>query len=56
MVETPEGVTLKPVEQEPSLARVGGFLVYTGEVPPDFDVVRAIADEREARDRKVLGM
>ena len=56
ILETSEGMTLKPLGQKSSLERIGRFLVYTGEVPEDFDVVKAIADEREARDRKILGM
>lgn len=55
MVETPEGVTLKPADRESCLVRKGGFLVYTGEVPAGFDVVKAIEEERESRDRKIPG-
>jgi AbrB family looped-hinge helix DNA binding protein len=56
LLETPEGVTLKPAERKSAWARKGGFLVYTGEVPPGFDVVKAIEEEREARDRKIWGL
>ena len=55
MLETPEGVTLKPANQESSLVRKGNFLVFTGELPAGFDIVKAIEEEREARDRKILG-
>jgi len=55
MTETPDGVTLKMAEQGSPLARVGKLLVYTGEVPADFDIVKAIDEEREARDWKNLG-
>jgi AbrB family looped-hinge helix DNA binding protein len=55
VVETPEGVTLKPAERKSSLTRIGRLLVYTGEVPAGFDVVKAIEDDREAQDRKNLG-
>jgi AbrB family looped-hinge helix DNA binding protein len=55
MLETPDGVTLKPVDQKSCLVRKGRFLVYTGEVPAGFDVVKAIEEEREAQDRKNLG-
>jgi AbrB family looped-hinge helix DNA binding protein len=55
VLETPDGVTLKPAEQKSSLARIGRLLVYTGEVPAGFDVVKAIEEEREAQDRKNLG-
>ena len=55
MLETPEGVTLKPADQESCLVRKGKFLVFTGELPAGFDIVKAIEEEREARDRKILG-
>jgi AbrB family looped-hinge helix DNA binding protein len=55
VLETPEGVTLKPAGRKSSLERIGRLLVYTGEVPAGFDVVKAIEEEREAQDRKNLG-
>ncbi len=55
VVETPEGVTLKPADQKSSFTRIGKLLVYTGEVPDGFDVVKAIEEEREAQYRKNLG-
>jgi AbrB family looped-hinge helix DNA binding protein len=55
VLETPDGVTLKPAERKSSLERIGRFLVYTGEVPAGFDVVKAVEEEREAQDRKNLG-
>jgi AbrB family looped-hinge helix DNA binding protein len=55
VVETPEGVTLKPADQKSYMEKRGGFWVYTGEVPAGFDVVQAIQEEREAQDRKNLG-
>lgn len=55
VVETSDGVTLKPAERKSSLERIGRFLVYTGEVPDGFDVVKAVEEEREAQDRKNLG-
>jgi AbrB family looped-hinge helix DNA binding protein len=55
ILETPEGLVLKPAERKSSLARKGRFLVYVGKVPNGFDVVKAVEDEREAQDRKNLG-
>ena len=55
VLETPEGVTLKPAEQKSGLARKGRFLVITSDLPPGFDVLKAIDEEREAQDRKNLG-
>jgi len=46
----------EPTQSCPSLVKDDlGFWIYEGEVPSDFDVVRAISDEREARMRKVAG-
>ena len=55
VVETSQGVTLIPADQKSFMEKRGGFWVYTGEVPAGFDVVKAIDEEREARDRKILG-
>jgi AbrB family looped-hinge helix DNA binding protein len=55
VLETPDGVTLKPAERKSSLARKGRFLVITSELPPGFDIIKAIDEEREAQDRKNLG-
>ncbi len=56
MEETPEGVMLKRVESRPSLVKKGGLLVFTGKVPPRFDAVEAIRDDREDRIRKIAGL
>jgi AbrB family looped-hinge helix DNA binding protein len=50
--ETPEGVVLKPADRRPSLIRKGSFLVHTGEIPPGYDILRAIDEDREERMRK----
>ena len=55
MEETQGGVLLKPCEQTPALVQKEGFWVYTGELPPGFDVRRAIEEDREERMRKVWG-
>ncbi len=56
MVETPEGVMLKPVEARPSMVKKQGLWVHTGKVPPGFDVLQAIRDDREDRMRKLSGL
>lgn len=56
MVETPEGVMLKPVEACPSMVKKQGLWVHTGKVPPGFDVLQAIRDDREDRMRKLSGL
>ena len=53
--ETPEGVVLKPVHHSPALVRKGRFLMHNGEIPPGYDIVKAMEDEREERDRRVWG-
>lgn len=54
--ETPEGVMLKPVNGKPSMVKKQGLWVHTGKVPPGFDVVRVIREDREARIRKLSGV
>jgi AbrB family looped-hinge helix DNA binding protein len=54
--ETAEGIVLKPAEQKPSLIRKGGFLVYAGEIPPGWDAVKAIQEDREERMRRAWGL
>jgi AbrB family looped-hinge helix DNA binding protein len=54
--ETPEGVMLKPVEVRPSMVKKQGLWVHTGKVPPGFDVVQAVRDDREDRIRKLSGL
>lgn len=55
VIESPEGVTLKPADRESPLGRKGRFLVITSKLPPGFDILKAIDEEREARDRRNLG-
>jgi AbrB family looped-hinge helix DNA binding protein len=54
--ETAEGVVLKPAHRRPSLIRKGGFLVHTGEIPPGYDILKAIDEDREERMRKAWGL
>ena len=54
--ETPEGVVLKPVDRKPSLVRKGTFWVHTGEIPPGYDILKAIDEDREERMRKAWGL
>ncbi len=54
--EGAEGVTLRAVQRRPTLVRKGAFWVHTGKVGEEFDVVKAIARDREERDRKILGL
>ena len=54
--EIPEGIILSPVDQKPSLAKKGPFWVYTGEIPPGYDILKAIDEDREERMRKAWGL
>jgi AbrB family looped-hinge helix DNA binding protein len=56
IVETPEGVMLKPAELRPSMIKKEGLWVHTGKLPPGFDAVQAIKDDREERIRKLAGL
>ena len=56
IIETAEGVMLKPTETRPSMVKKDGLWVHTGKVPPGFDIVQAIRDDREERIRKLAGL
>jgi len=56
ILETAEGVVLKPAGRKPSMIKKQGLWVHTGQVPPGFDIVQAIRDEREERIRKLAGL
>jgi len=55
LVESADGVLLKPAERRPSLVREGHLLVHQGTVPEAFDVVHAIDEDRAARFYRILG-
>ena len=54
--ETTEGITLKPAERRPSMVKKQGLWVHTGKLPPGFDIVQAIREDREDRIRKLAGL
>jgi AbrB family looped-hinge helix DNA binding protein len=54
--ETPEGVLLKPIGRQPTMIKKQGLWVHTGKMPPGFDAVQAIRDDREERIRRQAGM
>jgi AbrB family looped-hinge helix DNA binding protein len=56
ILETKEGVLLRPADRRPSLVRKGSFWVHTGEIPPGFDILKAIDEDREERMRKAWGL
>jgi AbrB family looped-hinge helix DNA binding protein len=54
--ETPSGVVLKPRSPSPPMIKKQGLWVHTGKLPPAFDAVQAIKDDREERMRKLAGL
>ena len=56
MVETNEGLFLKPEGRRPSMVKKKGLWVHTGKLPPGFDIVQALRDDREERIRKLAGV
>jgi AbrB family looped-hinge helix DNA binding protein len=56
LLETPEGVVLKPAERRPSMVKKQGLWVHTGILPTGFDAVQAIREDREERIRKLAGL
>jgi AbrB family looped-hinge helix DNA binding protein len=55
LTESAGGALLKPAERRPSLVREGHFLVHQGTMPAEFDLARAIDEDRDARSYHVLG-
>jgi AbrB family looped-hinge helix DNA binding protein len=56
ILETAEGLVLKPLEIRPSMVKKQGLWVHTGKLPPGFDVLQAIRVDREERIRKLAGL
>ena len=56
VAESAEGLTLRPIQHRPSLIREGRFLVHTGKVPPEYDIINAVREDREERMRKLAGL
>jgi AbrB family looped-hinge helix DNA binding protein len=54
--ETADGLVLKPAGRRPSLVKKGSFWVHTGEIPPGYDILKAIDEDREERMRKAWGL
>ena len=53
--ERSDGLTLRPVEQRPSMARKNGIWVHLGKVPRDFDWNVAVDTIREGRIKDTSG-
>lgn len=55
VVEQPNGVLLRKVDQQPSMIRVDGLWVHQGIPDPDIDWDRVIDGTREERIRDIIG-
>jgi len=53
--ERSDGLTLRPVEQQPSMVRKNGIWVHLGKVPRDFDWDAAVDAIREERIKDTSG-
>src|ERR1700730_5721369 len=56
LLETPDGVVLRPADRRPSLVKKGSFWVHTGEIPTGYEIVNAVDEDREERMRKAWGL
>jgi AbrB family looped-hinge helix DNA binding protein len=56
MLETAEGVMLKPAGRATALVKKGSFLVHTGALPDGYEILKAIDEDREERTRKAWGL
>lgn len=54
--ETSEGILLSPKDRRSALEKNGNFLVYTGELPQGYDILKAIDDDRDDRARRAWGL
>jgi AbrB family looped-hinge helix DNA binding protein len=54
--ETMDGVVLRPADRRPSMVKRGSFWVHTGELPPGYDILKAIDEDRDERMRKAWGL
>jgi AbrB family looped-hinge helix DNA binding protein len=54
--EGAEGLTLKPISDQPSMVKVDGFWVHTGVAPAGFDWSRFAEEDRELQNRRASGL
>ena len=52
----PDELVLRPKEQTPAVVQRNGRWVYVGEVPDGFDWDAMVENDREERDREILGL
>ena len=56
VIETPDGIVLKPSVDQPSIQKVNGLWVHLGRTPSNFDWDRFTQEEREEQSRRILGL
>lgn len=56
IVETADGIVLKPVVDQPAMERINGLWVHHGRTPAHFDWDRFVQEEREEHNRRILGL
>lgn len=56
VMESAEGLLLKPVTDKPAMIQINGFWVHQGEAPADFDWDRFLEQQREERIRQLSGL
>lgn len=54
--ERPDGLVLRPVDQQQTLRLEDGLLVFTGKTPRGFDWDKALDDVREDRIKDLSGL
>jgi AbrB family looped-hinge helix DNA binding protein len=54
--ERPEGLLLKPVDQQPSMVQKNGVWVHLGKLPKGFDWDTLVDDVREERIKDLSGL
>jgi AbrB family looped-hinge helix DNA binding protein len=54
--ETAEGIVLRSVGRGPSMIEKQGLWVHTGQVPPGYDICKAIDEDREEQIRRAWGV
>ena len=56
IVETADGIVLKPVTDQPVMEKVNGLWVHHGRTHAHFHWDRFIQEEREEHSRRILGL
>ena len=52
IVETADGIVLKPIVDQPAMEKINGLWVHHGRTPAQFDWDRFVHEEREEHSRR----